>query len=355
MMRRILLFLLLILFLCQGSVLAFDKQEMLTAVRWATHTDAATGSKTVRLVVDVTDKVIVNSQLISSPTPRLLVNIQGAKPGMDKNTFDFDGKIVDKVNFNVSSDTSTQMIIDLPEPISSDEYKVFTLKSNPEAKKPFRVVVDITKNNKQPTFNFTAGLKGKTITIDPGHGGSDPGAIGPSKIMEKNITLAVAGEVQKMLEKAGAKVIMTRSRDTEVSTPSATDVQELSARTDIANNKAADLFISIHCNSFTNRDVGGTATYYYQKSQYDYLLAQSIQTNLVSKTGLQDRGVQKANFYVVKHTQMPAVLVELAFISNPREEKLLNSAYFQKQAAQGIVNGIDKFFTAASSREVTAK
>ena len=194
---------------------------------------------------------------------------------------------------------------------------------------------------------FSPGIKGKKIVIDPGHGGEDSGAIGPSGVTEKSITLQIAKEVEKMLKEAGAKVIMTRTTDTEVSPKhrQATDVDELQARCDVANKAKADIFISIHMDSFTSREASGTTGYYYTKgSAASKRLAAAIQSELVGQLKTTSRGIKTCNFYVVKHTKMPATLIEVAFVSNPKEEKLLTSKKGVQKAAIGIVNGISDFF-----------
>ena len=191
------------------------------------------------------------------------------------------------------------------------------------------------------------GLKGKKIAIDPGHGGSDSGAIGPTGVMEKNITLKVAMELKNLLVAEGATVYMTRTKDTEVSPKKsrATDVEELQARCDIANAKDADIFISIHMDSFTNDAAKGTTGYYYGSgSKMSRLLADKVRQGVIDQIGTSSRGTQSCNFYVVKHTDMPATLVELAFISNRAEEKLLHSEAGVKKAAQSILDGIEDYF-----------
>ena len=191
-------------------------------------------------------------------------------------------------------------------------------------------------------------LSGKIIVIDPGHGGNDAGAIGPTGVMEKNVTLKVALEVQRLLEAEGAKVVMTRDTDRTVSPKgaAASDIEELGARCDVANRVNADIFISIHADSFTRPEARGTTGYYYSKSTSGkgQKLADCIRRNLVEQLGTPSRGTQPCNFYVVKHTDMPATLIELGFISNKDEEKLLNSDEGVKKAAQAILDGIEDYF-----------
>ncbi len=191
------------------------------------------------------------------------------------------------------------------------------------------------------------GLKGRSITIDPGHGGCDSGAIGPSGVMEKDLALRISLELRKLLEEEGATVYMTRTKDIEVSPKreKATDIEELQARCDIANRKKSDIFISIHMDSFTSPTAHGTTGYYYiDGSKKSYRLADKVRAALIDQIGTESRGTQTCRFYVVRHTDMPATLVEVAFISNPKEEKLISSKEGIKKAAQGIADGIADYF-----------
>lgn len=322
----------------------------LTQANFAVHTDAVTGEQKLRLVVETSGQVQAAANFVSSPEPQLTVNVKGAAIGRLQQAMKLDGSIANSVNFVRTDDNNSQMLINLPAMLDKSDYRVFVLPSDREANRPFRVVVDITKQLAPVEFNFTPGLKGKVIVIDPGHGGSDPGAIGPGSTQEKAVTLAVSQKVKAALEKAGARVIMTRQDDRDVFGARATAVEELDARTKVANSIKADIFLSIHANAFGNRSVGGTSTHYYLKSRYDRMLAGNLQASLVSAVGLNDRGAQTANFYVVKRTLMPAALIETAFLSNPDEEKLLNSPKFQQQLAQGIVDGLDQFFLQAAKK-----
>ena len=218
-------------------------------------------------------------------------------------------------------------------------------------------LIDSEKDDKEIDKPFTeldndlrnvTTLSGKTIVIDPGHGGNDSGAIGPTGVMEKNVTLKVALELQRLLEAEGARVVMTRDTDRTVSEKgaAASDIEELGARCDVANRIGADIFISIHADSFTRPEARGTTGYYYSKSTtgQGQKLADCIRRNLIEQLGTPSRGTQPCNFYVVKHTDMPATLIELGFISNKDEEKLLNSDEGVKKAAQGILDGIEDYF-----------
>ncbi|MBQ9488137.1 MAG: N-acetylmuramoyl-L-alanine amidase [Selenomonadaceae bacterium] len=191
-------------------------------------------------------------------------------------------------------------------------------------------------------------LKGKIIAIDPGHGGNDAGAIGPSGVMEKTVTLNVALELEKLLKAEGATVIMTRRTDKTVSPAGAkaSAIEELQARCDIANKAKADIFISIHADSFTNPTARGTTGYYYSQTegQSAIRLADCIRKALCEQIKTPSRGTKPCNFYVVRNTDMAATLIELAFISNPEEESIMNSVEGVLKCAQGIFDGIEDYF-----------
>lgn len=193
-------------------------------------------------------------------------------------------------------------------------------------------------------FSTSGGLSGKIITLDAGHGGSDPGAIGSDGTKEKNITLAITKAVKELLEKKGAKVYMTRTTDVDVYGPNASDADELQARVNVGEKYNSDLFVSLHINSSVNKNVGGFSTYYYPKTSNDLRIAKSIQDQLTANFGVDDLGVRQANFYVIKRISMPATLVEMCFISNEKELVLMKGKWFQNKTARLIAAGIEKYF-----------
>jgi N-acetylmuramoyl-L-alanine amidase len=174
------------------------------------------------------------------------------------------------------------------------------------------------------------------IMIDPGHGDWDPGAIGPTGVQEKIINLAVAKMVAKILMPV-AEVKLTRDSDIALGENISAD---LTARANLANAWPADCFVSIHCNSVTISTATGTETYCYPDSTKGSKLANAVHNYLAPALGIPDRGVKTANFAVLRQTDMPACLVELAFISNPAEEALLVNSNFQLKAARAIAEGI---------------
>ncbi|MFP4662220.1 MAG: N-acetylmuramoyl-L-alanine amidase [Halanaerobiales bacterium] len=179
------------------------------------------------------------------------------------------------------------------------------------------------------------------IMIDAGHGGFDPGAIGPNGMQEKDLNLEIALKVEKLLKAAGCNVFLTRSDDTFIS---------LKERVEIANEQKALLFVSIHINSSNSSYSEGTETFIAPAKVTDSLpLAEFLQDEMLARLKRPNRGIKRENFYVVKHTEMPSALVEIAFLSNPHEESLLGSDLFKKKAAeaisQGIIKYIEKFST----------
>ncbi|MBO4400789.1 MAG: N-acetylmuramoyl-L-alanine amidase [Selenomonadaceae bacterium] len=218
-------------------------------------------------------------------------------------------------------------------------------KSKDDKKKP-KEGIDEPSSEIDKDLKELMGLKGKTIVIDAGHGGADAGAIGPTGVTEKSVTLRVALELRELLENEGAKVIMTRTTDRQVSSKGdkASAIEELQARCTVANSAKADIFVSIHADSFTNANARGTTGYYFTGSEKSKKLADCIRKALCEQIRTPSRGTKSCNFYVVRHTTMPATLVELAFISNKEEEELLDSDEGVTRAAQGIFDGIEDYF-----------
>lgn len=188
-----------------------------------------------------------------------------------------------------------------------------------------------------PSKKENAALTGKTIVLDPGHGGSDTGAIGYGhKVLEKNLTLETVKELAQKLRKAGARVILTRDGDTFVS---------LQGRVDIAKKYNADAFISIHYNASLIPSAQGVTSYYYTKRK-DRPLALAIEQMLVQQTDRQSRGVRFANYHVLRTNPQPATLLELGFITNPWEEHVVQTSSYQDNVTTAIVNGVENYFQA---------
>jgi N-acetylmuramoyl-L-alanine amidase len=251
------------------------------------------------------------------------------------------------------------------------DYKIINLDD------PVRIVVDVYGH-------VAARSTKKRIVIDPGHGGHDPGAIGPNKVMEKDIVLDIALKLKKLLDDDPRfQVFLTRDKDVFIPLPQ---------RTAIANSKDADLFVSIHANSSPRKDARGIETYFLNwtddeeamkvaarenqislrnmkkmkkdnsvldvifsdltrddKRDKSLQLANYIQNNMVGELGRQyhvvDLRTKWAPFYVLFGADMPSVLVEVSFISNPMEERLLTRDSYRSSLARSIAGGITKFMS----------
>jgi N-acetylmuramoyl-L-alanine amidase len=205
------------------------------------------------------------------------------------------------------------------------------------------------ENDDEQPGNTGDGVAGKLIYIDPGHGTYneqgilDQGASGYG-LLEKDIAYAISVKVRDLLLDLGAEVVMTRGQE-----PITLNLYQRAA---MANEAGANVFVSIHTNSFTNPSANGTSSWFYapvDNFAYDRearaLLAQIMQKNMVSATGLSNYGVREANFAVTRETYMPSVLLETAFISNPDDNAYLASESGQAALAQGIVNGLVEYFS----------
>lgn len=343
----------------------------------------------VRVVVDGTQEIAYRSFSLSNPN-RFAIDIQNAWLSPDVvRTITVEGSaFVNQVRVSQYNETTVRIVVDAH--VFKDQINLFALKPDPAKKISHRFVMDFGNVNKPPKqveknleivresieaenaglepidIDFeivddltpteqtdqpaattkkkkkkhTAGIAGKTIVVDAGHGGSDVGAIGKNGLLEKDVTLKVALLLEDYLTEAGANVLMTRRKDVDVARPNATDAEELQARVDVANNSDADLFLSIHIDSFVSPDAHGTTVYIYN----DAKLGKCLHDELMNRLDRNDRGVKFANFYVLRHTAMPASLIELMFISNPEEEKLLGEHDTHVQAARALFEGLRIYF-----------
>lgn len=180
-------------------------------------------------------------------------------------------------------------------------------------------------------------LSGVIITLDPGHGGSDPGTIGYQGTFEKDVVLEITKYLGELLIEAGAKVVYTRDKDEYVS---------IFERPEIAIKAGADLFVSVHVNSHLEKGVArGTETLYRAKDPISEVLARTVQDELVEAITLIDRRIwARDDLAIFNGSKIPAVLVEVGFLDHPDEELLLRAPGFQQIAAQGIFNGIERFY-----------
>ena len=288
-----------------------------------------------------TNREVKNFSIQENPNNKnqLIFNIEDAQISNISRQEKLDGNIAKKVFLQEKKDT-VQGKIYLQEEVNNN-YKIYSLGKKGIAIDIFNSVVNTPVASDVALSN----VKNKIITIDPGHGGSDSGAVGPNGYTEKEGAFAISQKVASILNQSGAKVVMTRDSDVDVYGPNASARNELQARVDVGNNANSDIFVSIHCNAFVNPAANGTQTFYYGSSYQGQRLAQSIQEKMIEANGLRDRGISTCNFYVVKHSYMPAVLIETAFITNYDEEALLSDDEWQTTMAKAIAEGINEYFS----------
>lgn len=215
---------------------------------------------------------------------------------------------------------------------SGDWYKI-TLVSGKEVYVASSVVSTSEQGKKMaPAKATTSNLAGKTIVLDPGHGGHDPGTGLGTGIFEKNLTLQTAKLLESKLTKAGANVVLTRKNDKYVS---------LETRVDFSN-RLADAFISIHFDAAIDTNVNGYTVFYNQSYQEKF--AQTMNQSLANHISLKNRGTVVGDYLVVRENNHPAVLLELGFLSNPAERSVVTSNAYQEQVTDGIVAGLQNYF-----------
>jgi N-acetylmuramoyl-L-alanine amidase len=203
------------------------------------------------------------------------------------------------------------------------------------AKPPTRPLPD-RRGARMSAPRLASALLGKTICLDAGHGGHDPGALGQGS-REKDLCLKMVLQLKEALEAYGATVVLTRDSDTYVS---------LQDRCAIANSRASDLFISIHCNS-TPRPNSASGSETYWNTPQSLPLAQILHDRVTSTVGGRDGGIRNRRFYVVRNTAMPSVLLEIGYINNTGDEELLSSSQFHSDLATSLAQGVVEFFNMA--------
>ncbi len=353
-----------------------------------------------RVVIDLERPVkytsnLLRKDILRKKPRRLYVDLEGAEVSADiESSIPIEGGLLNRARAGQFTKDTVRVVLDIN---SIDTHKIFHLHD------PFRIVVDVrgddSKNGGQRPVSkakrtgkkkiHTSKSSGKTVSlarqlglgverivIDPGHGGKDPGTYVKGGIKEKDIVLSLAKILaRKIQERLGCEAILTRDRDVFLS---------LEQRTALANIKKADLFISLHVNSYKKTGVYGMETYFLnlatdaravmvaarenatseknisdlQQILNDLMLntkitesrrlATEVQGGMTAETqkkykGVRDLGVKQAPFYVLIGAEMPAILVETGFITNPRERSRLLSKKYQENLAEGIIDGIDRY------------
>ncbi|MFO7764817.1 MAG: N-acetylmuramoyl-L-alanine amidase [Pelovirga sp.] len=363
------------------------------------------GPEYTRVVLDLSAPVVANPKILTGDNPRLYFDLVYTDLAPDlPDEIVIDNGLIQRVRSSRFNTQRSRVVIDLQREL---EYRITTLDN------PHRLVVDIlgvpsrtppaqitrpssetsfaddsiagilnSAVDQQPAMRIRQNSNGdgiRLIVVDPGHGGRDPGAIGPNGVMEKDVNLALARVVARVLrQQLGVKVLMTREDDRYLS---------LRDRTEYANRVGADLFISLHANASPSRKAYGVETYFLNLSKtedaaevaarennmslqdissleailFDLManakinessrlaaeMQQAMVTGLSSRfSNIRDLGVKQGPFHVLLGATMPSALIEAAFISHPREEKRLTSADYQLQVANAILSGVKNYATA---------
>ncbi len=394
-----------------------------------------TGDSSTRVVLDLERPVTLHHDRIGNPD-RLWIDLLGTRldPELKDRTFPVGDGLLERVRIGPNRDGVVRMVLDFK---SVSDYNIFYLRD------PARLVVDVKGDgvadprraesssaqaakvadpprdarrqvaSRAPARDASAearpappppqppaanrkgdrslarqlGLGARRIVIDPGHGGHDPGAIGPGGLREKDLVLDVGLRLAELLRsRLGAEVILTRSTDRFI---------PLEERTAIANTKRADLFLSIHANSSRSRKARGVETYYLNFATDPHAEAVAARENAISEATLKDlqdlvkaitlnskidesrdfaaaihedllpamrpapdRGVRTAPFYVLIGANMPSVLCEIAFVSHPEEERRLRSKDQRQKIAESLARGVTDYLEALSPtqmRRLTAR
>ena len=285
-----------------------------------------------------TDKIVIMSDASNINTFRdgnnkIVVDITGSilkmPDGLKAGQINVQGDSVTAIRYSQYSKDVVRIAIDTN---SLADFKIISDKNN------IIMYVVKPKPNQKPL-----------IYIDPGHGGTDPGAIGIGGIRESDITLGISLKLNELLTKNGFRTKLSRESDIDVG---------LDARSQDANNSGADVFISIHANAFSNPQIKGTEVYSYPQGlngdiRDNKTFAQIVHDNLIKQINTNDRGIKEAKFSVLTKTIMPAILIETAFVTNPDDAALLQDDAFQWKVAQGIYNGIVEYFKGINDKTIS--
>lgn len=263
----------------------------------------------------------------NSKNNTLTLKVLKDKVELKKLDLDIDDNIIKTIDIN---DTKSSKYYYITVELTDDTTLVNNTKDDVTDKIEFTFINDKTKESK---------YKDMLVVIDPGHGGKDPGAISPNiKVKEKDIVLEVSTKLKKQLEKSGFKVYMTRDDDNYIG---------LYDRATIANELGAHAFVSIHANAHPNKDVQGIQVLYYPDdgSRGNLGFSKIMMDSLTKGLGAPNKGIiKRPNLVVPRETKMPAVLLELGFLTNYSEENLLNTSEYRTKAADSIHQGIIKYF-----------
>jgi len=200
-------------------------------------------------------------------------------------------------------------------------------------------------------------LSGKTIVIDPGHGGVDGGAVGKDETFEKDIALEVAKKTRDFLQQSGALVYLTREEDKDLASENTNGLsrrkaEDIRERLEFIHNKKADFFITLHLNALSSEKWHGAQTFYHPKEEKSKHLAEMIQTEIIRNLENTTRKpLALNNVYLLKHAEVPGALVEIGFLSNAHERNHLKQDSYQRKMAGSIYEGILRYSTEDPEKE----
>lgn len=290
---------------------------------WSKVTDGENGEWLSELFVESTRPFDYSLVLLNDKV--IMIKCKGVMLNMPEGKISINDGLVREVwlKQDDSDSTSVKLFLDQPAEVKLAALEVF----------PFRLEITLDRSYLTRLFS------GKTIIIDPAHGGSDTGGRGPVSLMEKDVVIPIAANLQKILKRAGAKAILTRIGDQDIT---------IEERFEKASLERADIYISLHTHACADSRVAGAATKYLANSGKSPALATFIQEELVKKIKVADRGVTE-ELAPVLPVGLPAVEVEVVTITNIVEEVFLRGLTIQKRAAEGIFNGIRNYFAVGQS------
>jgi len=302
------------------KLLPLKKYSVKNSVSNITST-SDTDSTTIK--INLSNKLPISIEQISKPQMTLIVH--GVKTNPKLSDYTYNDDFINSINVSQLYDDIFKIVI-TPKTKQFWGYKYY-----------YEGNTLVLKLRKPPHVDVACPLKDKTITVDPGHGGLETGAMGPTGIPEKDINLAIAEFLKTKLINAGAKVIMTRESDVDV---------DLYKRVDIANANNSQVLISIHNNALPDGKnpyiEHGSSTYYYYPQSLP--LAESIQKSLVQCLGFKDYGIYSKSLVLTRTNEPIAVLAEVGFMIYPDEYNLLIQKDFQEKAADAIYSGLVNFY-----------
>jgi len=319
-----------------GGVLSWDAETKAVEYKSNRVNDIEVKSynNASQVIVDMNSFAKYDLKLHHQPT-RLVLDIKDVGLNLLKNLIPVDSNMVKQIR--VSQYQFDPAIVRVTIDINgmSSYYMI---------EKDSKLILNIRNNLRVATSSIISEPKTKEelkltrrkIVIDAGHGGYDPGAIGAMGVKEKEVNLDIAQRVNSLLRRKGYNAVMTRDNDHFI---------PLAGRAEIANTLNADIFVSIHANAHPRTSVNGAETYaHWNASKDNWALAWYVQSEMIKRSGLEDKGLKAANFAVLRESTMPSILVETGFVSNPVEERLLGSQSFRQKVAEGIVAGIEKYY-----------